>query len=645
MPRNLRPLCTSPRTRSSVSGSSQTTTSTAPATKAPDTHGSTSQIDTLQASSKPSSALVGYDEVFTPDGGVRAPYATIVPLLEKRTLGQVSRFEKQTLKDFHGDRAVVTVPRVLSQTENGTLRTGVAQRAKAVTAFLKDYYSGKKSFIKGNVIPEAVLEQIIARASEGPVKGWLNPEDIGFFYGPDLIRGPDGKFFIIEDNLGYVGGMGDLLKARKVMFQHMPELRGAINTPKPDSFYADMAKSFREQCKGGGDTVVFLRYPNYACSDRESERLQKILLKHGIETVVVDNIETERYRNQLEVKPDGVYLKTKGKQPKKVGYVVAHMEPGETDPSHPAVYVANLKRTVNELIEEIEAQQKALGKTGPASEAKSLAAKKARFKALLAPKANEELDISKVEKALNADNPDAVQDLKESGIQGLLNAFYQGQVGMHNSPGTEFIGDKELYMFVENMIRFYLKEEPVIRNLPTQNFRTYNQAGNGVLNQKLFDQVFDEKAKNKDSHVIKRVDGRGGDGVWVGSKISWKEFASLKDAIKAEPDAFIVQQYTPLSQVDGHLVDLRHLSTINSKGPIVAPVAFGRAVPAEGSNGKVNISDKGSEQAVMVAGPMSKAPKGKQSRASATPAQSSSRATRSGADEAFTPYKIRHIGK
>jgi len=40
----------------------------------------------------------------------------------------------------------------------------------------------------------------------------------GFWYGPDIIRGADGQFYVCEDNIGYVGGMGDLLCARKVPF-------------------------------------------------------------------------------------------------------------------------------------------------------------------------------------------------------------------------------------------------------------------------------------------------------------------------------------------------------------------------------------------------------------------------------------------
>jgi uncharacterized circularly permuted ATP-grasp superfamily protein len=60
--------------------------------------------------------------------------------------------------------------------------------------------------------------------------------------------------------------------------------------------------------------------------------------------------------------------------------------------------------------------------------------------------------------------------------------------------------------------------------------------------------------------VIKKVDGRGGDSVWVGPKIPRQEFLSVKPMILAEPQAYIVQEYIPLSVLDGQLVDLRFVS-------------------------------------------------------------------------------------
>lgn len=86
--------------------------------------------------------------------------------------------------------------------------------------------------------------------------------------------------------------------------------------------------------------------------------------------------------------------------------------------------------------------------------------------------------------------------------------------------------------------------------------------------------------------------------MWVGPKISRDEFLSVKSLVRQEPAAHIVQKYLALSQVDGQLVDLRCLAAVSDDSVIVSPVFWGRGVPAEGSNGKVNISDRGFEFAI-----------------------------------------------
>src|SRR5262249_3717369 len=48
------------------------------------------------------------------------------------------------------------------------------------------------------------------------------------------------------------------------------------------------------------------------------------------------------------------------------------------------------------------------------------------------------------------------------GVPGLLDAIFEGKVASNVTAGTEFIGDKEFYMYVDDLIRFYLNEEPLV---------------------------------------------------------------------------------------------------------------------------------------------------------------------------------------
>ena len=52
-------------------------------------------------------------------------------------------------------------------------------------------------------------------------------------------------------------------------------------------------------------------------------------------------------------------------------------------------------------------------------------------------------------------------------MPGLLRAYRAGNVTLANAVGTGVADDKAIYPFVEDMIRFYLTEEPILHNVPT----------------------------------------------------------------------------------------------------------------------------------------------------------------------------------
>jgi hypothetical protein len=177
------------------------------------------------------------------------------------------------------------------------------------------------------------------------------------------------------------------------------------------------------------------------------------------------------------------------------------------------------------------------------------------------------------------------------GVPHLLEAYYSGGVKIANGPGFVLLDDKELCSHTDKLVSYYLNEDPILKTIPTRSFATEPE---------LLQTVFDDP-RTQENVVVKRVDGRGGDAVWVGNKISRSDFLKARPLAEAEPDAFLVQRYTALSQVDGQLVDLRGPAFISSTndalsggpGVAVSPVIWGRGVPEKGGNGKVNISDKG----------------------------------------------------
>ncbi len=57
------------------------------------------------------------------------------------------------------------------------------------------------------------------------------------------------------------------------------------------------------------------------------------------------------------------------------------------------------------------------------------------------------------------------------GVAGLMAAYRAGNVTLANAVGTGVADDKAIYPFVEDMIRFYLTEEPILHNVPTLHLR------------------------------------------------------------------------------------------------------------------------------------------------------------------------------
>jgi uncharacterized circularly permuted ATP-grasp superfamily protein len=115
------------------------------------------------------------------------------------------------------------------------------------------------------------------------------------------------------------------------------------------------------------------------------------------------------------------------------------------------------------------------------------------------------------------------------------------------------------------------------------------------LNEELLNRVI----RHPKEYVIKGVNGRGGNQVWIGPKLKAEELKELVEKVTQNPSYYIIQKYTPLSTLDDSIVDLRLLSDVSSEGVITAPVPWGRSIPINGS-GKVNLSLEGRETAMLI---------------------------------------------
>jgi uncharacterized circularly permuted ATP-grasp superfamily protein len=163
------------------------------------------------------------------------------------------------------------------------------------------------------------------------------------------------------------------------------------------------------------------------------------------------------------------------------------------------------------------------------------------------------------------------------GVPGLLNAYRAGAVTLANAIGTGVADDKAIYPFVPEMIRFYLREEPLLPNVPT--YLAADDEDRAYILEHL------------DELVVKAVDQSGGYGMLIGPAASAAEREEFRRLVVAEPRNYVAQPTIALSRhptfVDGGLhgchVDLRPFVLSAADGVRIVPGGLTRTALRRGS--------------------------------------------------------------
>jgi len=162
------------------------------------------------------------------------------------------------------------------------------------------------------------------------------------------------------------------------------------------------------------------------------------------------------------------------------------------------------------------------------------------------------------------------------GVAGLFNAYRAGNVTLANAFGTGVADDKALYAYVPDIIKYYLSEEPVLKNVETY-LCTRPKERQHVL-------------ANLDKFVVKAVGESGGYGMLIGPHSSAKEREEFARRIEADPRNYIAQPTITFSRApclinDGlepRHVDLRPYVLYGDKVSIV-PGGLTRVALRKGS--------------------------------------------------------------
>ncbi|MBZ2187465.1 circularly permuted type 2 ATP-grasp protein [Alcanivorax sp. JB21] len=119
------------------------------------------------------------------------------------------------------------------------------------------------------------------------------------------------------------------------------------------------------------------------------------------------------------------------------------------------------------------------------------------------------------------------------GVPGLMTAYREGNVILANAVGTGVADDKSIYPFVPEMIRFYLSEEPILKNVPTWLCREPDDLKYVMAHLPEL--------------VVKEVHGAGGYGMLIGPASTTEQIEQFRSRVLANPDNYIAQPTLSLS--------------------------------------------------------------------------------------------------
>jgi len=250
-----------------------------------------------------------FDEMFDGKAQPRRPYRRLHKELLKLTPEELLRSKQQADLTFFNQGITFTVygrneaierifphdllPRIVSAADWDVIERGLTQRITALNLFLKDIYHERK-ILNDRVIPGSVV--YTCRHFRRQMSGVKVPRDVYVnVMGTDLVRLPDGRFVVLEDNLRVPSGVSYMLSSRKVMKQIFPTLFRKCGVRPIEQYSQALLSTLRALAPDGrpDPTVALLTPGVYNSAYYEHSFLARqmgIELVEGRDLVVHDNV-------------------------------------------------------------------------------------------------------------------------------------------------------------------------------------------------------------------------------------------------------------------------------------------------------------------------------------------------------------------
>lgn len=179
-----------------------------------------------------------YDEMFSSDGRIRPGCEAFKQRVEQLTQTELMNRQHtaeralmsmgitfNVYSEGEGTERIMPldiIPRVVAGEDWNRLEKGLIQRITALNMFIDDIYNDQKILDDG-VVPRDLIET--SKCYLEACKGLKPPKGIWcHITGTDLIRGDDGTFMVLEDNLRCPSGVSYMLENRELSKQIFPEV-------------------------------------------------------------------------------------------------------------------------------------------------------------------------------------------------------------------------------------------------------------------------------------------------------------------------------------------------------------------------------------------------------------------------------------
>jgi uncharacterized circularly permuted ATP-grasp superfamily protein len=235
-----------------------------------------------------------WDEMFSSAGECRPAYQAVMAAVQSLDADDLTARAEGLAKAFL-DRGVTfdiggierpfpldVIPRIIEAVEWDLVSRGVAQRVRALEAFLADVY-GHCQVVADGVVPRHVLttSKYFERRAAGiePANG-VRVHVAGI----DLIRDEQGKFRVLEDNVRVPSGVSYVLENRRATMQALPELFADVKASTVSGYPAKLLQALRAAAPPGvtDPTVVLLTPGSYNAAYFEHALLARTM---GVELV------------------------------------------------------------------------------------------------------------------------------------------------------------------------------------------------------------------------------------------------------------------------------------------------------------------------------------------------------------------------